>query len=513
MKRSITPWTTAVAAAALFALPAAGWAQTATTGQTGTPVTEQQTQEREQHARADDAAKEHLREARTALDRIDNEDLSGDAQRKVAELKRHFSALERSVGANDRASATGAAQRSEQATEPRGNSNWQTEVAAVDRLLAELIGPAQGTTGAVGTSGTTGATGTTGAAAATVTLDEPTREALADVRKHVTKFAAKMNGEDADRRDDSAATAAAAASTTAATSTATGTAAAATQTTATQTTTDTTTAQAAQGQAGAEQARRHLTEARNTLSELTQLPQAAQLSGEARTHVSQLIANFNELITTQENWRASYAKVEANLDALLGPEAGAATATVTGTTGTGTTGTVGTSGAATVADLDPEVRTKLEELRAKLNEFERAAGGGTTAAQPMNPAVEDATVGAAATGAATAGTTTPQTTAQQSTPTHDPSTHGTPTGHMDQAEVMRHIEAIEAIINANDPMASTAATAAATGTTGTTQQTAGATQPPTGAASGMAGEAITLSRAQVDQLRVHLNQLRALVQR
>jgi hypothetical protein len=515
MKRSITPWTTAVAAAALFALPAAGWAQTGTTGQTGTPVTEQQTQEREQ-GRADEAANEHLREARAALDRIDNETLSGEAQQKVAELKRHFSALERSVGANDRASATGAAQRSERATEPRGTADWQAEVAAIDRLLAELIGPDQGTTGAVGTTGTTtatGATGTTGAAAATVTLDEPTRDALADVRKHVTKFAARMAGDDTDRRDDPHhATDTAAA---------TGTATTDPQTTATQQATgqtDTTAAQAAQGQANTEQARRHLTEARNTLSEMTQLPQAAELSGEARTQVSQLIANFNELITTQEDWRASYAKVEANLDALLGPEPATATGTAgaVGTTGTGTAAAVGTTGAATVADLDPEVRAKLVELRAKLNEFERAASGGATTPEPMSP---DATAGAQPHPTPTHPQHTTAThqqtsaTQQQTTAQQDPA-HGAPTGHMDQAEMMRHIEAIEAILNANDPMAQAGTAAAGTvGTTGTPQQTQAPAQPPTGAAGGMAGEAVTLSRAQVEQLRVHLNQLRALVQR
>src|SRR5439155_271781 len=56
-----------------------------------------------------------------------------------------------------------------------------------------------------------------------------------------------------------------------------------------------------------EAARRHMTEARNTLSQLTQLPAAAQLAGEARAQVSQLIANFNELITAQSDWRANYA--------------------------------------------------------------------------------------------------------------------------------------------------------------------------------------------------------------
>jgi hypothetical protein len=111
--------------------------------------------------------------------------------------------------------------------------------------------------------------------------------------------------------------------------------------------------------------------------------------------------------------------------------------------------------------------------------------------------------------------THPQTSATQppATAQHDPA-QGAPTGHMDQAEMMRHIEAIEAILNANDPMAQAGAAATGTvGTTGTPQQTQAPAQPPTGAAGGMAGEAVTLSRAQVEQLRVHLNQLRALVQR
>ena len=62
-------------------------------------------------------------------------------------------------------------------------------------------------------------------------------------------------------------------------------------------------------------AKQHLTAARNALSALTQLPAASQLTGEARTQVAQLIANFNELITTQSEWRGSFAKVSANLSA------------------------------------------------------------------------------------------------------------------------------------------------------------------------------------------------------
>ena len=38
--------------------------------------------------------------------------------------------------------------------------------------------------------------------------------------------------------------------------------------------------------------------ARDSLGEVTKLPAAQQLSGELRTQLTQLIANFNELITT-----------------------------------------------------------------------------------------------------------------------------------------------------------------------------------------------------------------------
>ena len=61
---------------------------------------------------------------------------------------------------------------------------------------------------------------------------------------------------------------------------------------------------AATGQADPAAAKQHLSEARDTLSQLTSMPEAARLQGDTRTQVSQVISNFNELITTQANWRA-----------------------------------------------------------------------------------------------------------------------------------------------------------------------------------------------------------------
>ena len=66
--------------------------------------------------------------------------------------------------------------------------------------------------------------------------------------------------------------------------------------------------------------KQHLSAARDTLSQLTSMPEAARLQGDARTQVSEVISSFNELITTQADWRSAYAKVDADLTALLGPD-------------------------------------------------------------------------------------------------------------------------------------------------------------------------------------------------
>ncbi len=127
-------------------------------------------------------------------------------------------------------------------------------------------------------------------------------------------------------------------------------------------------------------AKEHLTAARDTLSQLTAMPEAARLQGDARTQVSQIISDFNALISTQSDWRSAYAKVDAGLAALLGPESPDATPAPGGMTGA-----VGTSGSSAAAQLDPAVRGKLVEFRAHLKGFERAAGG--TATGTMAPSV------------------------------------------------------------------------------------------------------------------------------
>jgi hypothetical protein len=219
-----------------------------------------------------------------------------------------------------------------------------------------------------------------------------------------------------------------------------------------------------------------VTEARDILSQLTQLPAASTLAGDTRTQVNGLIANFNELITNQTDWRASYTKVEENLNALIGPADPASAAAAA----TGTAGAVGTSGTG-AATLDPAVRAKLVELRAKLTEFETAMGGSAAAAAASGSATASAPTSAANPAGAVA--TDPQATS--------------PTGAVSSADAVRHIAAIEAILNGTS--------AAATGTAGTS----GTTAAPTATA----GEPLTLSRAQVEQLRTHLSELRKIIDR
>ena len=215
-------------------------------------------------------------------------------------------------------------------------------------------------------------------------------------------------------------------------------------------------------------AKQHLTAARNALSEMTQLPAAQQLTGDARTQVSQLISNFNELITTNADWRASYTKLSANLNALVGAQSTDEAAPRP----SGTAGAVGTSGTVT---LDPAIKAKLIEFRSHLEKFEKVAGGAEPSAS-ASPASASAA---------------PPRAAPPSTPPATPSEPANPTEprQMDQEQILNHIAAIEAILGAQPPPS---------GTTGT------------GAAS---SASLTLTTSQVEQLRLHLAELKKLIQK
>jgi hypothetical protein len=239
----------------------------------------------------------------------------------------------------------------------------------------------------------------------------------------------------------------------------------------------------------AEAAKQHLTAARNALSEMTQLPAASQLTGDARTQVSQLITNFNELITTKAEWRSAYGKVESNLAALIGDS----TTDESAARASGTAGAVGTSGS---VSIDPALKAKLIEVRNHLDKFEQAAGGASApaGASSGSPAMSPSTsgTGAASSSTSATGTTPPSEATQES-----PQAASAQSPQTDQQELLRHVQAIEAILNVQEP-----ATAGTSGTTGTTT-----TEPPT--ATTQSG--VTLSAAQVDQLRTHLGELKRLL--
>jgi hypothetical protein len=331
---------------------------------------------------------EHLRQAKAALDSIPAASVTGRHRTQLTELKRHVTALERASAGTSGSmpAATGEAKSTPGATSGRANTNWGTEVAAIDKTLTEMLGGAgttgaPGATGATGTTGKTGTAGTTGTRSTDTMLDEATRAKLMEVRTHITAYAAAMSGgQSVPKRDESAATASPAspaespAAPAAPSPSQEGSVAGAAAAPATESQAQTPGAAdaAASQQVDPEAARRHLVAARDSLNQLTQLPAAAQLTGEARAQVTQLISNFNELITTQTDWRASYAKVDANMAALLGPDNTADA--LPPATSTSTPGAVGTSGTATM-EIDPAVRAKLVEMRRNLNEFEKASGG------------------------------------------------------------------------------------------------------------------------------------------
>jgi hypothetical protein len=210
--------------------------------------------------------------------------------------------------------------------------------------------------------------------------------------------------------------------------------------------------------------KQHLSAARDTLSQLTSMPEAARLQGDARTQVSQVIASFNELITTQSDWRAAYAKVDAGLTAVLGPEAPEPAPPATPPS-TGVAGAVGTAGSA-AATLDPAVRAKLVEFRTHLKAFEKSAGGSGSGA--MAPSVAtDATANPASPAAAPAPAAAPPSQAKAPAPTTQAPEQAGP------SEADKHLDAISAILD----------------------------QSQTG----------TLTKAQTDSLKKHVAELRLLL--
>ncbi len=366
MKRSITRWTMALATAGVLSLPVSSFARTTQDPQpqpqpqqqqppaqpqqqpqpepqpTPTPAPQQQPTPTPQPSataaqpQAEQALtpQDHLKKAQEAANDISASSLAAKNKTALDEMKRHLANLDK-VGSS---SATPSpAETAKKGSDDSKTMNWGTEVAAIDKIIGEMVGSESS---APTTPATPTPTGTSGKSAA---IDDATRAKLMEVRAHITAYAAGMAGASTPKTEAAAPKTEAAAppESPAAQSPAPRSrmrrpsrrarhrhsptrtprrrqpAAAAAQQ-------PTPAAQApaaqAQPQVDTDAAHKYLVTARETLAQLTQLPAAAQLSGEARNQVSQLITNFNELITTQSNWKASYDKVNANLTALIGPD-------------------------------------------------------------------------------------------------------------------------------------------------------------------------------------------------
>jgi hypothetical protein len=426
MKRSITRWTMALAAAGVMSLPVSSFGRTiqdpqpqpSPTPQQPAPAAQQPSPSATQ-TKADQTLtpQDHVKKAQEAVKDINETSIPAKNRSALAELKQHLSNLEKLSASG--ATST-AAEMSKKAPGAKSSeaANWATEAGAADKVISQLMGDETSTSATPSPTGTSGTTGKSATA-----IDDATRAKLMEVRTHITAYAAAMAGTSTPKTEAAAnpesqparpepsmtpaspqsSPAAPPAQTPPATPSPTPSPAQpdpnaappaqpptaqppAAQPPAAQAPASAQQPAAAQPPTGAqaqpqvdtEAAHRHLVAARETLSQLTQLPAASQLSGDARNQVSQLITNFNELITTQSNWRASYDKVAANLTSLLGPDSSdteaAAGAPPANPAATSTPGAVGTAGTATV-EIDPAIRAKLVEFRKSVNEFRKALGG------------------------------------------------------------------------------------------------------------------------------------------
>jgi len=234
--------------------------------------------------------------------------------------------------------------------------------------------------------------------------------------------------------------------------------------------------------------RKYLTDARNSLSDLTELPAATQLTGEPRARVQQLITNFNELITKTTDWRASYEKVESILSSLLAAEPAP---------DSGTPGAVGTTG--TTAAIDRTVRAKLIEFGTHLEQFKVAASGGTPSTEPEVPNEPPAPAPPDA----------PPTTAADEPPDNPPVDPDV-AERAEAADIARdialHVEAIEVILG-SQASAQRAAVAAAGGAVVTSPTPSGSNRTT------VTSPDVTLNDSQLDQIRTHLAEIRRLIEK
>lgn len=333
MKRWTSTWA-AMVVAGFLAVPAISFAQGAAAPSSGGSTA--------QDRPASGSPQEHLQKADATLNSITSASVTGEATAKIAQLKKHVEVMGRMA----------AGPRPGPSDNGKSATDWASEAAAADRILGELLAAAPAT-GALGASSPSEPkpAGTSGVAPSrartSVSLDDETQAKLASVRANLTAFAVAMSASAAPSRGAASsaagattsapATAAspaarpmaptaspAAAPATPATAPAPSAPTAATQAPAAAGTAATPAGQApaqpatppappdasaaavqppagitvpaapaAQASVGPEAAKRALTSARDALSQMTQSPAAAQLAGENRTQVAQLISNFN----------------------------------------------------------------------------------------------------------------------------------------------------------------------------------------------------------------------------
>ena len=162
-----------------------------------------------------------------------------------------------------------------------------------------------------------------------------------------------------------------------------------------------------QGGGNQEVARQALAAARQSLAELTKMPEAQKLQGEQRTAVATFISDFNAFATAQTDWRSKYEVVDQSLNRLLGeasaaPSASSTTSTDSSASSTaspsaGTAGASGTSAAGS-GGIDPAIVAKLQEVRTHLNEFEQSSGDPLFAVDAIQKQLDAASAGASASG-------------------------------------------------------------------------------------------------------------------
>src|SRR5438094_5851144 len=153
MRQMIRHTTRALAALAIIGLPHAAIGQTPVASTTAQP----------------NPAAEHLSAARRSLNKVLNAPApSGDAFKRLTELKTEYLALERAAST--------------------ASPEWATHYAAIDKLVTELIGAPSVSreAGAVGTSGTAGTPASRG-------LDPGIAANLQEFRTHLTAFSAAMS--------------------------------------------------------------------------------------------------------------------------------------------------------------------------------------------------------------------------------------------------------------------------------------------------------------------------------